>query len=154
VVGGLEEFLGRLVRNVFGLFQASPNVGRRRERIKIVVLSGQEIMFDDPVAVCRIGKLQAEDLGVVLRLLQAVSGELVFRFGFNDGNREIRPIAQEIVGALLFPATRLAATHDDAAIGEGPLFRDPVVVPPGGVKLWEDVFATSVGFSESHRYAG
>jgi hypothetical protein len=56
--------------------EAFPEFVGGREDVEIGFLTGQEVMLDDPVAVCGIGELQVEDQGIVLGLLQAVPGVL------------------------------------------------------------------------------
>lgn len=65
-----------------------------------------------------IGEFEAEDFGVLLRLLQAVTGGLVRPFRFDNGNREIPRIAQAVIGAFAGPSLRYRARDDNAAIGE------------------------------------
>ena len=58
-------------------------------------------MLDDPMAVRRVGELEAEDLGVLLRLLKAVPRVLVGRFGLDDRDREVSRVAQKVISSLL-----------------------------------------------------
>ena len=77
------------------------------------------------VAVGGVGELQAQDLGVVLGLLQALAGRLVAGLGLDDGDGEITGVAQQIVGPLLRAAANpLARRNDDPAIGERVLLGD------------------------------
>ncbi len=54
-------------------FEALPqSLGIRKTR-QIAVFSGEEVMLDDALAIRRIGKLQPQNLGVLLGLLKPVS---------------------------------------------------------------------------------
>jgi len=44
--------------------------------------------------------------------------------------------------------TRSISYDHDPAIGETLLLADLIVVPPGGVELWQNVFATGIGFGD------
>jgi len=74
------------------------------------------------------------------------SAPLIFGFGFDDGEREVAPHAQEIIGALLLAARGAVAGHYDAAIGEGNLLKDLLVGPVRPVEGRKDVGAAGVGF--------
>lgn len=100
------------------------------------------------MAVRGICEPEAEDLGVFLGLLEAVSGILVDRLCFDDGDREVRAIPQKIIEAFLGTANGPVARDDDTTVGEGPLFVYAIVVPAGGVQFRQDVLATGVGFRE------
>ena len=76
--------------------------------------TGGVVKLDDLGAVGGVGKLQAEDLGVLLGLLQAVARLPVGGLGFDHRDREVVPIAQQIVRPPLPAAPRLAAGEDDA----------------------------------------
>ncbi|MFZ0638213.1 MAG: hypothetical protein WAN33_01050 [Candidatus Acidiferrales bacterium] len=141
-----EETLYDLARYVFSVLQALPEFVRRGKVFESAFETGHEIVLDDPVTVCGVGKLQAKDLGVPHRLGEAIGRFLVIGFGFNDGDSKIRPIAEEIIGSFLLTTDCAAASNDDPAIGESSLLVDVVVGPAGSVQLREDILSTSVGF--------
>ena len=70
----------------------------------------------------------------------------VFGFGFDDGDREVAPIAENIIGAFLFTARGAAAHYYDPAIGKRDLFTDLVIVPSGVGEFWQDVSSAGIGF--------
>ena len=70
-------------------------------------------------------------------------------FGFNDGNRDVGLVVEDVVGPLLLAAGDQLATHDDTALGEADLF--PHLggkVPPGLYQRRRDELATDVAFGE------
>lgn len=78
------------------------------------------------------GRVQAERLGLVLGLLQAVARQLVLGPGLNHREGDVAGVAQDVVGALLPPPACPARDHEDTAGSECPLFGNRVrlVVPP------------------------
>ena len=48
----------------------------------------KKVVFDDAVTIGGVSELEAQDFGVVLGLLDAVTGALVGGFGFDDGDGE------------------------------------------------------------------
>lgn len=93
----------------------------------------KKVVLDDPVTVGRVGKLEAEDLGVLLGLLEAIPCVLIRSFRFDDPDHEIACITQEVIGSLLGTARDSVARHDDPPIGESLLLADLVVTPASGV---------------------
>ena len=109
-------------------------------------------MFDDAMAVGGVGELQAQNLGILLGLLEAGTGLLVFRLGFNNSNRKITPVPQQIVSTLLLLPGGSITRNDNTAVGEALLFADLIVVPSRSIELRENVFPASICFAEiGHR---
>src|SRR3989442_4874135 len=100
-------------------------------------------MLNDPLTVRRVSEFEAENVGVLLCLLEAVARILVSGLGLHNGDRKIRPVPQEVVRALLRATARLVTGNDDAAVGEGFLLADAVVVPPCRLERREYIIATS-----------
>jgi hypothetical protein len=67
----------------------------------VAILACKKVVFDDAVTIGGVSELETQDFGVVLGLLDAVTGALVGGFGFDDGDGEAGAIAEEVVGALL-----------------------------------------------------
>ena len=109
-------------------------------------------MLDDAVPVRRIGELEAEDLRVLLGLLQPVAGLCIDGFCLNHRNRKIAPVPQEVVETLLWPPFHLAAGDHDAAVGETLLFADLLVCPSRRVELRQDVASASVRFGKKGHF--
>ena len=105
-------------------------------------------MLDDAVALCGIRELEAQNLGIVFGLLEAVARALVYGLCLDNRNGEIAAIAEEVVRPLLRSPMHFIACNDNPAIGEGFLFTDLLVSPPSSVKLREYVFATGIGFGK------
>jgi hypothetical protein len=106
------------------------------------------VEFDDAVPVCRVGKLNPEDLSIVFCLLQSVSSQFVRWLGFDDSQHEILRVTQQVVGAFRRTPARLTSYDDDACIGEAFLFAYLVIVPPRAVEFRQNVFSAGVGFSD------
>jgi hypothetical protein len=66
----------------------------------LAFVAGDEIELDNGGAVSGVGEWDAEDGGVVLRLLEAVGGVFVGGLGLDNCEREIAGVAEEVVGAL------------------------------------------------------
>src|ERR1700730_2029135 len=64
---------------------------------KIVVLAREEIVLHNAVAIRRIGELEAENLGVLLRLLESVAGLRVEDLRLHDRYRKIAAVPKEAV---------------------------------------------------------
>jgi hypothetical protein len=105
-------------------------------------------MLHDPMAVRGICELESEDLSVFLGLLEAVAWILVHGFRFDNSDRKVRTVPQEIIKAFLRSANGSIASDNNPTIGESSLFIDAIVVPTGGVQFWEDILTTSVSFCE------
>ena len=109
-------------------------------------------MLDDTVPVGRIGELEAEDLRVLLGLLQPVAGLCIDGFCLHDRNRKIAPVPQKVVQTFLRPPFHLAAGDHNPAIGETLLFADLLVIPSRRVELRQDVASARVRFSEKSHF--
>lgn len=86
-------------------------------------------MLDDAAPIRCIGELEAEDLGVLFRLLKSIPWCAVYRLRLHHRNRKIVPVPKEVVSSLLRPALYLGARHYDATIREALLLADLVVGP-------------------------
>jgi len=108
--------------------------------------TSDKVELDYLLPVAGVSELQAKDLGVILCLLQAISGALVFGLGFDDGEGEVARVAEEIVGAFAFTPLGVVAAHDDAAFGEPTLLSDGMrlVVPASRLEQRDDKLAACV----------
>ena len=151
-VAGRLQRVGGLVGELLVALQALPEVGGRGEGVELGLKAGRVVELDDAVAVGRVGELEAEDLGVVLGLLEALARRLVLGLGLDHGDGDVGGVAEDVVGALAGATACLLAGDDDASVGEGALRVDPVglVLPAGRLELRLDVQATGVGFVVAH----
>ena len=102
------------------------------------------------MAVGGVGEFQIQDLGVVLRLLQALARRSVLGLGLDDRDREVAGEPQQVIGPLLLASADPISYDDDAAIGERLLFADLFVGPACRVDLRRDELATGIGFGLRH----
>ena len=82
------------------------------------------VVFEEGVAVGAVGEGHVEDLGVFERLLHAGADGVVVVLGFDDGDRDVRLVEEDVVGLLRFAAFDRLAANDDAALGEVDLLPD------------------------------
>jgi len=127
----------------------APQFGGRRKIAPQGFPAGKKVEFENLLAVGGVGEFEAENFGVVFGLLQAVGGRFVGGLCFNDCDRVICAIAQDVVGTLLPTALRLAADEDYSTIGERALFVDGVrrTLPARHVQAWNYEFSASVRLS-------
>jgi hypothetical protein len=85
------------------------------------------VELDEGFATGREDGFQTENSGVVLSLLEAVAGELLGGFGFNNGYREIAIIAEGVVCAFAFHTPYFATRGYDATCSEAILLADLVI---------------------------
>ncbi len=109
---------------------------------------GKEVYPADVGAVGGIGELEAEDLGVVLRLLETVASGFAIGLGLDDGEGEVASVAEKEIGELLLEPARNARRDDDPAIGERGLFavRTGKRVPSGCFEPGTDQLSAGVRF--------
>src|SRR5438445_13843960 len=122
MVIGSEQPTGGLVIDGLCLPQSLPEILCRGEDIQVIIATRQKIMLDDPLAVRRVGELQAEDLRVFFRLLEAVSRMLVNALRFDNGDGKILPVAKEVVCPFLWTPLNFVSGKDNATISECLLF--------------------------------
>lgn len=135
--------------------KAFPQVVGSGERLTVIVPPGEKIMLDGAVAVGGVRKLEAQDLGIIFCLLEAVTGLLVGGLGLDDGNGKIAAVTKKVIGAFLRAAAVLAAGKHNPTVGKSSLLADPFVIPTRGVKFGQDVFPTRVSFGKTgHRRQG
>jgi len=104
-------------------------------------------VLDDSLPIRGIRKAVTENLGVLHRLLQAIARVLVFGFGFDNRNRKVGAITQDVIRAFLFFACVTRAERNDAPICERDLLMDLVIIPTRAVQFWDYIGSASVGFS-------
>ena len=131
---------------VFSLAQATPEIDRRWKRIQVIVVSGQKIVLNDSMAVCCVSELHAENLRILLSLLESIAGMLIFRLCFNNANRKIPLVPQKIVSTLLLLPGGFSARNENTPVGEALLFADLIVVPSSGIEPRENVFPAGICF--------
>ena len=82
------------------------------------------IVLQKRIAVRAVGKGDVENLRVFERLLHPGADGVVVVLPLDDGEREVRPVIEQVVGLLGFTAFHGLAAHDDAALGEIRLLAD------------------------------
>ena len=106
-IGGREQAVGN---GVVGQFlarpQARPKFGGRGKGFDEPLDAGDEVEFDDFLAVGGVGEFQAEDFGVFFGLLEAIGGLFVFRLGLDDGDGKIAGVAEQVIGAFFLFGAR------------------------------------------------
>src|ERR1035438_180612 len=105
-------------------------------------------MLHNAVPIGCIGELEAENLRVLLCLLESVRRLCVNGLRLHDRNRKITPVPKEVVQTFLRSPFHLASCDHDATISEALLFAYLVVTPAGSVELREDVPTACVRFGE------
>lgn len=83
-------------------------------------------------------------MGIFFDLGQAISGVMGFVLGFDYGEA----VVEDVIGAFLELAAGFGAGGHDAAVGEGHLFADLVILPAGLVEFGGDIDAAGVGLGE------
>ena len=81
-------------------------------------------MEHEAVAVGGEDERDVERLGVLERLLHAVADGVVVVLGLDDGERDVRLVVEDVVGALGLAARDQLAADDDPALGEADLLAD------------------------------
>jgi len=84
--------------------------------------------------------------------LQSICGGFVFDLGFNDCEREVAGVSQEIVDTLRWLAYEAFADWNDSSIRDRVLlrYRMGIIIPTCGLQLRNDKLSTCVGFGR-HR---
>ena len=80
--------------------------------------AGKIVVLDDVACRWWRRRIQSEDFGVVLGLLQAIAGRSLVGLGLDDGQSDVTGVAEQEVGELLLETTGLAARDDDPTVGE------------------------------------
>lgn len=93
-VAGLEQLTddGR-IPEMLGITQTLPELVRFGKGGALAFHAGGVVELDDLGAVGGVGEFEAENLGVVLGLLQTLSGVFVARLGFDHRNGKVGPVA-------------------------------------------------------------
>ncbi len=90
-----------------------------------------------------------ERAGVVERLLHPVADAMGIVLGLDQGERDVRLVIEDVVGALGLAARDQLAAHDDPALGEADLLADlQHLVPPGLAQGGRDELGADVAFAE------
>ena len=69
---------------------------------------------------------------------------MIVVLGFNNCNREIGLIEEQVIGAFLLSAGHQFATHNDATIGKGIFSAPPALIPSGLKESWRNETVTNV----------
>ncbi len=89
-----QKLVGNLFRaDPFPLGQAAPELLGTRKCVEVSIFSRQGVVLDDLLPVRRIGELEAQDLGILFGLLEAVSRLLVGRLRLHHREREVAGVA-------------------------------------------------------------
>ena len=91
----------------------------------------------------------AERGGVFEALLEAVAHAMGIVLRFDDGERDIGLVVEDVVGALGFAAAHQFAAHNDPALGEAEFLADlQHFIPAGLAERGGDEFGADVAFGE------
>jgi hypothetical protein len=133
-----------------GSGQTLPQFGWRGEALDLALAAGDVVDLDDAVTVGRVGKLQSEHLGGFAGLLHAGFDGQANGLRFDDGERVVAPVVQEVVGTPLLAAANPTAGDDDPSVGEAALFANGVRFgrPAGFDEPRGDIFAAGVRFGQ------
>ena len=108
----------------------------------------QVIEFDDFRPIGGVCEREAQQLGIILRLLKTCPGGLPCGFRFYHGQRKPALVIQQVIRPFRWLADEALAHRHDASIRDRALFRDDmgVVVPPGFLQSRDDEFPAGIGF--------
>ena len=76
------------------------------------------VMLQEGVAVGTVGEWHIENLGVSESLLHAVADRVVVVLRFQNGERNVWFVGEDVVRLLRLPTLNCLATHDDATFRE------------------------------------
>jgi hypothetical protein len=106
-------------------------------------------MKDKSVAVRRKHKWDIQGCRIVERLLYAVADAVVVVLCLDDGNRDIRLVIEDVIGALRLATGDKLAAHDDAAFGESDLLANlHHPIPARALDCGADELGTDVALAE------
>ena len=133
---------------------ARPQVAGRREGVKaegdfLFGARTRSVVEHEAVAVGRKHERNVQRFGIAQRLLHAVADGVVVVLGFDQGDRNVRLVLEDVVGPLARAPANQVAAHDDAAPGEAHLLADlRHLVPPGPAQGGRDELGADVAFGE------
>jgi hypothetical protein len=99
------------------LLPALPEMAGGGELPQVAAAVGEKVVLDSAMPIGRVGKRQAEILGVPFGLFQSPVGRVAFIFGLDDGNGEGIGVAQQIVHPARLSPSGLVTDEVDAARG-------------------------------------
>jgi hypothetical protein len=148
IEGGEQPVGNGVVGQFLARPQPRPQFGGRGKGFNEPLDAGDEVEFDDFLAIGGVGEFELQDFGVVLRLLQTVGGFFVFGLGLGDGDGKIAGVTEQVICAFALFTLSLAAAHDDPAIGETALLGDGmrVGVPARSLELRHDELPACIRF--------
>ena len=107
------------------------------------------VMHQKTVAIRAEYERDVEHFRIMQSLLHAIAKVVFVVLGFDDGNRDIGLVVQNVIGALGLTARVQLAAHDDTPFGEGDFFADlGVQIPTGLNDGWCDVFAANISLGQ------
>ncbi len=148
MIGGRQEpSSGGRLNPLVGC-QPGPQLIGGWKGVQLAFEAGQKVKLHKAMAVGCVCERKAEDLRVVLGLLEPIAGGPVAGLCLDHGDGHVGPVTQQIVGSLARPSTRAGAGDDDAAIGERYLLAQTMrlVVPTSLLQLWDDQPTAGIGF--------
>ena len=113
---------------------------------------GGPIVFQERVAVAAVGERNIEDFGVFEGLLHPCTDRVRVVFGFDDRDRKVRFVEEQVVGLFRFPALDGFASDNHSAFGEVGFFANLGHQVPFFLALaedgWRDELGADVGLAE------
>jgi hypothetical protein len=108
-------------------------------------------MLDKAVAVRAVSKRHIQQFGISDGLLHARSHGVIVVFGFDDRQRNIRLVIENVIRALLCAARIEFASHEDATLGERYFFSNlRIAIPACNInKRGCDELCADIAFAES-----
>src|SRR4051812_6341990 len=96
-------------------------------------------MHEKRVAVRTENERDVETLRVRKSLQHPRSDRVLVVFSLDDGDRKVRTVKEQVVGALTFATCNETATNDDLPVRERVLPTPPIPSPARTLDGWRDV---------------
>src|SRR5439155_22636992 len=139
---------GRITGQRFALSKSLPEHFRRRIRFNLCFLAREVVELNCFRAVRRVSELQSEHLCILFCLLKAVCRRLVFWFCFDNRQRKIASVSENIIDSFRRSADKTFAYRNDSPVGYRSLLSYGIrlVIPTCSPKLRNDELATRIRF--------
>ena len=144
-----EKLLGgRITGQRFALAKSLPQRFGRGIRFNLCFLPREIVELNCFRAVCGISELQSEHLGVLFCLLKAFCGRLVFWFRFDDRQRRIASVSENVIDSFRRSTDKTFPDGNDSPVGYRSLLSYGIrlVIPTCSLKLRHDELATRIRF--------
>src|SRR5436190_3894507 len=139
---------GRITGQRFALAKSLPQRFGRGIRFNLCFLAREVVKLNCFCAVRRVSELQSEHLGVLFCLLKAVCGRFVFWFRFDNRQRKIAAVSENVIDSFRRSADKTFPDGDDSPVGYRSLLSYGIrlVIPTCALKLRHDELATRIRF--------